>query len=322
MAEKRKHPKIKSNLHPRNKHRERYDFQKLIASCPELEAYVRPNAYGDQSVEFANPKAVRVLNKALLSHHYGIDNWDIPEAYLCPPIPGRVDYIHYMADFLGGKCFGKIPKGPQLKCLDIGTGSSLIYPLLGHQEYGWSFIATDIDTTAIDSANNILEANPSLQDHIVCRLQKTPKDIFYGVIDKNSQIDLSICNPPFHASRQAAEAASKRKVSNLTGSAVKNPELNFGGKSHELWFEGGEKRFVRNMIRESKKFAENCFLFSTLISKKSNLKGVYEALQGQEATEVKTIPMGQGNKSSRIVVWTFFDKEAQQEWRKKMVTGD
>jgi len=33
--------------------------------------------------------------------------------------------------------------------------------------------------------------------------------------------------------------------------------------------------------------------------------------------EVKTIPMGQGNKTSRIVAWTFLSKEQQKEWRNK-----
>ena len=68
------------------------------------------------------------------------------------------------------------------------------------------------------------------------------------------------------------------------------------------------------MIRQSRLFSDSCFWFSTLISKQSHLKSIYEALTDAEAVEVRTIPMGHGNKSSRIVAWTFFSKEQQKEW--------
>jgi 23S rRNA (adenine1618-N6)-methyltransferase len=69
------------------------------------------------------------------------------------------------------------------------------------------------------------------------------------------------------------------------------------------------------MVRESKKFSKNCYWFSTLVSKQSNLKGIYKSLKKIEANQIKTIPMGTGNKSSRIIAWTFLSKEEQKEWR-------
>jgi 23S rRNA (adenine1618-N6)-methyltransferase len=69
------------------------------------------------------------------------------------------------------------------------------------------------------------------------------------------------------------------------------------------------------MIRQSKQFATSCLWFSTLISKESNLKSVYDALKNAAATEVKTIPMGHGNKISRIIAWTYLTQEQQKEWR-------
>ncbi len=311
------HPKVKSKLHPRSKHRERYDFKRLIESCPELTPFVQLNVYKDESIDFSNPEAVIMLNKALLKKDYSIDYWTIPPNYLCPPIPGRADYIHYMADLLGGSNYGKMPKGDQIKCLDIGVGASCIYPIIGNAIYGWSFIGSDIDAVSIESAQQIIEQNPSLKGKVELRLQANPKDIFYGIITKDERIDLSICNPPFHASPAEAKSGSLRKVRNLSGKKITKPILNFGGQNAELWYEGGERKFVRNMIRESKKFADSCFWFSSLISKQSNLKSVYEALKNAEASEVKTIPMGQGNKTSRIVAWTFLSKEQQKEWRNK-----
>ena len=312
---KKEHPTEKSKLHPRNKNRERYDFRQLISSLPELKSFVKTNIYGDESVDFANPDAVKALNKALLSYHYGINNWDIPPGYLCPPIPGRADYIHHIAGFLGKNNFGEIPKGPKIKCLDIGVGASCIYPIIGNHENNWSFIGSDIDPVAIESSNQIIKSNPALQGKVECKLQPNPKDFFIGIIQKDELIDLSICNPPFHASAKEAQAGSLRKIHNLNPGKTAAPVLNFGGQNHELWCDGGEEKFVHNMILQSKKFAANCFCFSTLISKASNLKSIYNALEQAEAFAVETIAMGQGNKISRIVVWTFLTAEEQNKWK-------
>lgn len=312
---KKEHPKVKVRLHPRNKHRERYDFKILIETCPELAPFVQLNMYEDESIDFSNPEAVKILNKALLKLDYGILNWNIPENYLCPPIPGRADYIHHIADLLCTYNYGKIPTGNHIKCLDIGVGANCVYPIIGNKEYGWSFIGSDIDPLAIENGNKIIESNPQLKGSIDLRLQNNPKDVFYGIIQKEELVDVSICNPPFHASLQEAQEVNLRKVSNLNHKKISKPTLNFGGQNNELWCEGGEEKFVREMIRESKKFATSCFWFSTLISKQSNLKSAYAALDKAEAIEVRTIAMGQGNKTSRVVAWTFLTKKMQNEWR-------
>src|SRR5690554_3578443 len=298
---KKEHPAIKTRLHKRNKHRERYDFKPLIERCPELADFVTKNRYGEETIYFFNAEAVKILNKAMLLHHYNLEYWDIPEQYLCPPIPGRADYIHYIADLLGSSDFGRIPTGDKIKCLDIGVGANCIYPIIGNREYGWSFIGSDIDPVAIASAEHIVASNPDLVGKIECRLQANVLETFSGILQKGERIDVSICNPPFHASLEEAKAATLRKLSNLKNERITEPELNFGGQSVELWTEGGERTFILNMIQQSVAFAKSCCWFSTLVSKQSNLKYIYEALGKMEVVqEYKTIPMGQGNKISRI----------------------
>ena len=316
MSQKKKvQPKEKAKIHPRNKHKERYDFKVLIEACPELAPFVKLNIHNDESIDFADAEAVKILNKSLLKHFYKIENWDIPEGYLCPPIPGRADYIHHLADLLRIYNYGKIPTGSSIKCLDIGIGANGVYPIIGNNEYGWTFIGSDIDIVSIESVQQLIENNPFLKGVIDCRLQTNPKDIFTGILKEGEFIDFSICNPPFHASKAEAEEGTLRKLSNLNQKVVKKVNLNFGGQNGELWCEGGEERFVRNMIRQSRQFKNNCFWFSSLISKQANLKSIYEALEKAEAFEVKTLPMGQGNKTSRIVAWTFLDKEQQKDWK-------
>lgn len=302
-------------MHPRNKHTGRYDFDKLIACNPDLASHVIPNIRGDQSIDFANPKSVLVLNSALLQLQYGIEKWEMPEGYLCPPIPGRADYVHHMADLLRANNYGRIPTGENVQCLDIGVGSSCIYPIIGRVEYEWSFIGSDIDETALQSSQKILDANPKIGQHVELRLQTDKSDVLFGIIRKEDRIDLTVCNPPFHSSAEEAKSGSLRKVRNLKTGKGKEPQLNFGGQSHELWCDGGERKFIGNLVRESKKFSESCFWYSTLVSKQSHLKAVYAALKAAGAEKVETIPMGHGNKTSRVVAWTFLTSEQQREWK-------
>lgn len=305
----------KTRLHPRNKNRQRYDLTALIATNPELVNYIHSNKYGEDSLDFSNPAAVKALNKALLNYYYGISNWDFPDENLCPPIPGRADYIHQIADVLAENNFGSVPIGDKITCVDIGVGASCIYPIIGVVEYNWNFIGSDIDPKSIESAKNIVNANPTLTGKIECRLQENRRSIFSGIIGREDQIDFTICNPPFHSSLEDAQKGTQRKIKNLSGKNEKNPTLNFAGIHNELICEGGESVFIQRMIIESKRFSKNCFWFSTLVSKQSNLNGIYKVLKEIEAQQVKTIAMGTGNKSSRIVAWTFFTAEEKKAWR-------
>jgi 23S rRNA (adenine1618-N6)-methyltransferase len=285
MISSEKNKEVKTRLHPRNRNRERYDLNALISANNALKSFVKPNKYGDDSVDFANPLAVKMLNKALLHHYYGIKSWDFPDKNLCPPIPGRADYIHHVADLLGESNFGKIPVGESIRCFDIGVGASCIYPILGVTEYDWNFIGSDTDRKSIKSAQMIVQANPSLIGKIECRVQEVPKNVFYGILHKEDKVDVSMCNPPFHSSVESAQKGSRRKVKNLSGKKEMTPELNFSGISKELICFGGEYKFINNMIKESKKVSTNCYWFSTLVSKQSNLKGIYKSLEKIEANQ-------------------------------------
>ncbi|MBB5439824.1 23S rRNA (adenine1618-N6)-methyltransferase [Pedobacter sp. AK017] len=304
----------KTILHPRNKHRSRYNFPELIKTLPELYPFVAVNSYGGESIDFSDPVAVKLLNKALLKHFYGIDNWDIPANYLCPPIPGRADYVHYLADLLARNNKGIVPKGNRVKGLDIGIGANCIYPIIGLREYGWSFVGSDTDQGAIKTAKAIVAANSLLAGAVSCRLQPNPKDIFKGIVKPGELFDFTMCNPPFHASAAEAQSGTKRKLQNLGKHTGKETVLNFGGQQAELWYDGGELAFIRNMINDSMVIANQCLWFSSLVSKSSNLSFIYKALQGAGALQVKTIEMAQGQKISRFVAWSFLTETAQQQW--------
>jgi 23S rRNA (adenine1618-N6)-methyltransferase len=305
----------KSNLHPRNFHRLGYDFEKLMQHCPTLKDFVFINEHQIETIDFSNPKAVKTLNNALLIQYYNIQNWDIPKDYLCPPIPGRADYIHYIADLLAATNNGNIPQGENIQGLDIGLGANCIYPILGNAIYDWSFVGTDIDENAIQNCKKIIENNPKLIDAISLQLQTESRSIFKNIIIPEDHFAFTLCNPPFHASAAEAKKATSRKVSNLTEVRTKDPILNFGGQTTELWCDGGEIGFITQMIYESAKYPMQVLWFTTLVSKKENLPNIYKILNKVSAAKIETINMAQGQKNSRIVAWTFLSEEQQKNWK-------
>lgn len=304
----------KLSLHPRNAHKGQYDLKALCGANPELKSFVAKNKYGNLSIDFFNPLAVKALNKGLLILHYNLDFWDIPEGYLCPPVPGRADYLHHVADVLAESNAGTIPRGRNIRCLDIGIGANCIYPIIGNSVYGWSFIGVDIDEKALDWARHIAKANSKFSGTIEFRLQPNPSHVLKTVLDPDDLVDLVICNPPFHASQSEAEAGTLRKLRNLKNKKIKRPQLNFGGKGGELWTDGGERRFVLNLINESAQYPKSCAWYSTLVSKQSNLKTFYDRIEYKGATMHKTKPMGQGSKKSRLISWTFLDAQEMRAW--------
>ncbi|WP_300976985.1 23S rRNA (adenine(1618)-N(6))-methyltransferase RlmF [Flavobacterium sp.] len=305
----------KKNLHPRNQHRLGYDFDSLIQILPELKNFVGINEHQIQTLDFSNPEAVKTLNKALLLAYYDIQFWEIPSTFLCPPIPGRVDYVHYLADLLAQSNNGVIPKGESVQGLDIGVGANCIYPILGNAAYGWSFVGTDIDEKAIQNCKKIIEKNPQLIDAISLQLQTEPRFIFKNIMESEDKFAFTICNPPFHNSKEEATKVALRKVNNLNNDKATSPVLNFGGQNAELWCPGGELGFITQMIYESAKYPMHCLWYTTLVSKQAHLNSLYKTLNKVNAANITTIDMAQGQKTSRILVWTFLTEKQQKEWK-------
>lgn len=290
-------------LHPRNKHNSNYDFNTLVQTFPKLKSFISKNKFGNESIDFSNPEAVKVLNSALLNHFYKIEYYQLPKTNLFPPIPGRADYIHYIADLLAKTINGTIPTGSGIKILDIGTGANVIYPIIGNKEYEWTFIGTEIDKPAIQSAKNIIDKN-NLSEFISIRFQENKRNVFKGIIELNEKFDCVICNPPFHTSKEEATKGTQRKLKNLGKTVEAKPKLNFSGQNNELWCEGGELAFITNMVYESVHFKNQSKYFTSLVSKKENLKQILNIIKKVKANS-EIIEMQHGNKMSRILVWSF-----------------
>ncbi len=280
-------------MHPKNPFAKDYDFDTLIKQHPPLSDFVFVNKYGNKSIKFSDQQAVKALNSALLTAHYGLTYWDIPEDNLCPPVPGRLDYLLHIADL--------IPKA-ELRLLDIGTGANLIYPILATCHFNWQCTASEVDKDSLKNAQEIIDKNSELSK-IGLRPQQFKNSILENIIQPDDEFDIVICNPPFYKNRFEAEQKNRRKSQNLQ--LEEDEGVNFGGRSNELWYKGGEEAFIKKMVAESLQFKDQVHWFSSLVSRKENLKNIKRAVNKTLPTKVKVVEMEQGNKKSRFVAWTF-----------------
>ncbi|KAL7501563.1 hypothetical protein ACHAWT_009757 [Skeletonema menzelii] len=308
----------KGRPHKRNSFQGSYDINRLTAAHPALHPHIIIQAHsGRQTVNWSNPESVRVLNTALLVADYGIHPQYadlLPMGALFPPVPGRADYVHHMADLLQrSNNDGNIPLGRQVVGVDIGTGASCIYPILATSIYGWRMIASEIDPTSIRSARDIVTAN-ALEELIDVRTQERSSRIFDGVLHQGEVVDFTMCNPPFYTSKGAFQAENARKLRGLS-SGMSN---NFGGNDNELWCNGGEVSFVKNMIRESELYQDKCLWFTSLVSRKDNLPKIESIMNIKGKSRRKSgrrhMSIGSGHKSSTIIMWSFLDEKQRQEW--------
>ena len=276
-------------MHEKNRYRDKHDFAALSQLEPELTDYLREAPAGHTTLDFTAGRAVYLLNRTLLKRDYGLQHWDLPVGYLTPAVPGRLDYIHLLADLM-----------PQIEwVLDIGTGASLIYPVLGVQEYGWHFVATDINARSVKVARAIVQFNPGLRG-VAVRQQDDVNQIFTGILQPKEYFDVTMCNPPFYTDRPAASTASRTKWTKL---GKRDRGLTFAGHDAELTTRGGEAQFLRTMIAESSDYRMQVGWFTCLVSKRGYLRAAHQQLNCLRIAEVQVLELAQGNKRMRVLAW-------------------
>jgi 23S rRNA (adenine1618-N6)-methyltransferase len=296
-------------LHKNSLHNKKYDFDALITNYDALKPFVFINDFQTQTIDFSNPEAVKALNTALLFTHYKVKFWEFPDENLCPPIPSRADYMHHLADLLR-----RSHLETDVNVLDVGTGASCIYPLLGHAIYNWNFVGTDIDEKSLQIAQKIIDKN-NLGNAITVRFQNDYQHILKGILKPSDKFTAAVCNPPFFKSQTDALEATKTKLKGL-GRQSDNVVRNFSGTPTELCYAGGEKAFLHNYLYESSHYKKQCFWFTSLVSNVSHVKSMDASLKKLGATEFQVLDMIQGNKVSRVVAWTFLTKAEQGDWTK------
>ncbi len=200
-------------MHAQNPYTDRYDLKRLATHHPKLQNHIVLNPSGDETIDFSNSSAVYELNKAMLLADFKVENYELPMGYLIPPIPGRLEYLLHIQEFLSEKF--NIDKNTKLRGLDIGTGANGIYCILGLQHFNWTMVGAECDAKSVEIAKANMQHTKSLKNKIEIRHQANKSFLFKTIIHSEEQFDFTVCNPPFHSSKEEAFRGSQRKLNNL-----------------------------------------------------------------------------------------------------------
>ncbi|OUC48371.1 hypothetical protein D917_01229 [Trichinella nativa] len=218
-------------MHPRNFYRNNPpNFAELALQYPDFRQHCAIDIYGKVNFNFKNPDAIRALTNVLLKKDFGL-SIEIPPDSLVPRIPGRLNYIHWLQD-LAASHF----PDESVRCIDIGSGASCIYPLLGAKVCGWKFIAVEKLPDAIECARkNVMKNN--LQNLISVVEVDGPINLYNVVEQLGTEMICSfcMCNPPFFDSQR------KEGPGNLSfPSRRPAPHSCTVGRHEEMFADGGE----------------------------------------------------------------------------------
>lgn len=289
---------LNKSMHPRNRYKDQPpNFAHLASKYPEFKKHVSVSLSGRVSLNFKDPEAVRALTCTLLKEDFGL-TIDIPLERLIPTVPLRLNYIHWVEDILN---YHSSDKSTVRRGIDIGTGASCIYPLLGATLNGWYFLATEVDDICFNYAKKNVEQN-NLADLI--KVVKVPqKTLLMDALKEESDImyDFCMCNPPFFANQMEAQGVNSRNPRRPPPSSV-----NTGGIT-EIMAEGGELEFVKRIIHDSLQLKKRLRWYSCMLGKKCSLAPLKEELQIQGVSKVAYTEFYQGKTMRWALAWSFYD---------------
>lgn len=310
--------RVVAGFHPRNRYRGSYDFDALVAALPDLASALTTNPRtGARTVDWRSERGVLLLNAAILAADYGVAGLEatLPAGRLVPPVPSRADYVHVVADLLRGDGAGDLAG---LLGVDVGTGASAVYPIVGVVDYGFEFVATDVDGGSLAAARALLDRNARVgrRVRLVRQTSGAPHRIFDVLAGLERPAAFTLCNPPFHASADQAAAAASKNAANVGGGGR---ALAFGGTSHELHCAGGEDAFVAAIVADSKTWTAAApdaapVWFTTLVSRKHRLKRLRSLAEAAGAVDVRAVQFGGGGghgKIAHVLAWSFLAPPAR-----------
>ncbi|XP_024660796.2 RNA N(6)-adenosine-methyltransferase mettl16 isoform X1 [Maylandia zebra] len=285
---------LNKSMHPRNRYKDKPpDFAYLASKYPDFQQHVHTSLTGKPIVNFKEPEAVRALTCTLLKEDFGLAI-EIPLERLIPTVPLRLNYIHWVEDLIDGQ------KQPR-RGIDIGTGASCIYPLLGATMNGWYFLATEVDDICFDYATKNVEQN-NLSDLV--KVVKVPqKTLLMDALKEETEMvyDFCMCNPPFFANQLEAKGVNSRNSRRPPPSSV-----NTGGVT-EIMAEGGELEFVKRIIHDSLQLKKRLRWYSCMLGKKCSLAPLKEELRKQGVPKVTHTEFCQGRTMRWALAWSFYD---------------
>ncbi|KAH9889026.1 hypothetical protein C8Q73DRAFT_709419 [Cubamyces lactineus] len=285
-------------MHPRNPYRTPPDFVALAEAYPSLKPHITLTRNG-ASIDFKNEVAQRLLTEAILFRDFAL-KVTLPPGRLCPPVPNRLNYILWLEDVMETISLAlEEPPNRTIRGLDVGTGASAIYPLLGCRTHAnWSFTATELDEVSLRCARTNVETN-GLHDRIAVTPAQPDGPILAPLFDSDTVYDFTMCNPPFYSSRE--EVLQSAEAKELGPNAVCT------GADIEMITPGGEAAFVGRMVEESIQLLGKCRWFTSMLGKMSSLTDIVQSLRAKKVDNYAISELVQGQTRRWVIAWSFDD---------------
>ncbi|KAI1716212.1 methyltransferase small domain-containing protein [Ditylenchus destructor] len=297
-------------MHPRNQFKTNPpNFKDLAKKYSFLKDKCYLGVGGKVCVDFKNPKAVTALSRALLLEYFGL-SVQFPEDSLVPRIPQRLNYILLIEDLLRDNNLNN----DSVCGIDIGTGASCIFPLLGAKQCEWNFVATELDEISLNCARENA-VNNGLSRKIIL-VSVGAETIFEKVMEEFPErvFEFCMCNPPFFD----PEEGDQRFLSSPDVNTMRNRFTEDGklaprsatlAKHNEVFVRGGEVAFVTRIINESYRFKDRIRIFTTMIGRRSSISPLQKMLTSSDLNvSVSVYALSQG----RTQRWHGSEYQAEQ----------
>ncbi|KAG2010506.1 methyltransferase 10 domain-containing protein [Coprinopsis cinerea AmutBmut pab1-1] len=295
-------------MHHRNPYKAGVDFRALAEHHKSLGVHLRNGS----TIDFRDEEAQRELTKAILKCDFGIEI-ELPEDRLCPPVPNRLNYVLWIQDVMentsgqGSISEGEKSGGGKIRGLDVGTGSSVIYPLLATSlEAEWEMVGTELDPRSYDFAKLNVEKN-GLSSRI--EIRKGEEERLLPFLP-DEEFDFTMCNPPFYSSyeeiRQLQAEKEELPAQVCTGGELEMVYPASKDETQEDWErEGGEVAFVGRMVVESLKLRERCRWYTSMLGKMSSVPKIVDLLKRHQIWNYVVTEFIQGRTRRWAVGWSF-----------------
>ncbi|KAM7479422.1 hypothetical protein LguiA_027635 [Lonicera macranthoides] len=329
-------------IHPRNKYAGiPPDFSLLASLYPSFKPYVFYSTDGRPKIDWTDFDATRELTRVLLLHDHHL-NWWIPDGQLCPTVPNRSNYIHWIEDLLSSDIIpNALSSGDIVKGFDIGTGANCIYPLLGATLLGWSFVGSDVTDVALEWADRNVKNNPHISRLIEIRkVDGEVNTLDWGESHIDRSVDGENCINPSEIGPVGLDPAISSSLElNFGGNqsyqgppillgvvkdgeyfdfcmcnppffetmeeAGLNPNTACGGTPMEMVCPGGEQAFISRIIEDSAQLKRSFRWYTSMVGRKSNLKILTSKLWEVGVSVVKTTEFVQGQTCRWGLAWSF-----------------
>jgi len=286
-------------MHPRNPYSAPINIAELARQFPDVCHHVisrLPN--GRVVYDWHAPGATYAVTRALLKRDFALD-WQQPLHHLCPPVPGRLNYLLWLEDLVLQDAAAAAPTS--VCVADIGTGASAIFPLLGARRFGWSFVGLDSSAEALEHAGANVQRN-CLQHLVSLRLVPHDGNVA-DALASNPNITHTVCNPPFFS----ASSSSAWRQRTDAGGGAGGGKVACAAVECELYTEGGEVQFMGNIIQQSAASAcrHHVRWFTCMVGIKADLKQLKRMCSAAGAAHVRTTTFFQGHTLRWGLAWSF-----------------